>query len=227
MVPNMVIAQGGSGNGSSLRLRGIGSSSISAAFDHSVALNLDGVVVNRGRFIHNSYLDMRQLEVLKGPQSLYFGKSATAGVISITTNDPGDEFEFELGGGVETEYDGTFYEMVISGPITETLGARLAIGGSKNDELFENYSFDNDPNASFTPSATSNGNGAEKYYGDESTNMRLTVVWEPTDNFKAKLKYNYSEFDNSGAGTAYTEELCAEGCSPENSRSRPVFPRGR
>ncbi|MEK9821556.1 MAG: TonB-dependent receptor plug domain-containing protein, partial [Gammaproteobacteria bacterium] len=28
MVPNMVIAQGGSGNGSSLRLRGIGSSSI-------------------------------------------------------------------------------------------------------------------------------------------------------------------------------------------------------
>ena len=210
MVPNMVIAQGGSGNGSSLRLRGIGSSSISAAFDHSVALNLDGVVVNRGRFIHNSYLDMSQLEVLKGPQSLYFGKSATAGVISITTNDPGDEFEFELGGGIETEYDGTFYEMVISGPITETLGARLAIGGSKNDELFENYSFDNDPNASFTPSATSNGNGAEKYYGDESTNMRLTVVWEPTDNFKAKLKYNYSEFDNSGAGTAYTEELCAE-----------------
>ena len=45
MVPNMVIAQGGSGNGSTLRLRGIGSSSISAAFDHSVAINLDGVVV--------------------------------------------------------------------------------------------------------------------------------------------------------------------------------------
>jgi iron complex outermembrane receptor protein len=153
---------------------------------------------------------MSQLEVLKGPQSLYFGKSATAGVISITTNDPGDEFEFQLGGGIETEYDGTFYEMVISGPITDTLGARLAMGGSKNDELFENYSFNNDPNASFTPSATSNGNGAEKYYGDESTNIRLTVVWEPTDNFKAKLKYNYSEFDNSGAGTAYTEELCAE-----------------
>ncbi len=223
MVPNMVIAQGGSGNGSSLRLRGIGSSSISAAFDHSVALNLDGVVVNRGRFIHNSYLDMSQLEVLKGPQSLYFGKSATAGVISITTNDPGDEFEFELGGGVETEYDGTFYEMVISGPITETLGARLAIGGSKNDELFENYSFDNDPNASFTPSATSNGNGAEKYYGDESTNMRLTVVWEPTDNFKAKLKYNYSEFDNSGAGTAYTEEVCAEGAHQKTAAVGQLF----
>jgi iron complex outermembrane receptor protein len=199
----MVIAQGGSGNGSSLRLRGIGSSSISAAFDHSVAINLDGVVVNRGRFIHNSYMDMAQLEVLKGPQSLYFGKSATAGVVSIMTNDPGDEFEFQVSGGVETEHEGTFYEMVISGPLTDTLGARLAIGGSENDELFENFSFDNDPNAAI--------NGAEKYYGDKSMSMRLTLLWEPTDNFRAKLKYNYSEFDNNGGGTAYVEEVCPEG----------------
>ena len=117
MVPNMVISQGGSGNGSSLRLRGIGSSSISAAFDHSVAINIDGVVVNRGRFIHNSYMDMAQLEVLKGPQSLYFGKSATAGVVSITSNDPGDEVEFQISGGVETEHAGTFTELVISVPL--------------------------------------------------------------------------------------------------------------
>ena len=203
MVPNMVIAQGGSGNGSSLRLRGIGSSSISAAFDHSVAINLDGVVVNRGRFIHNSYMDMAQLEVLKGPQSLYFGKSATAGVVSIMTNDPGDEFEFQLSGGVETEHEGTFYEMVISGPLSDTFGARLAIGGSENDELFENFSFDNDPNAAI--------NGAEEFYGDESMNMRLTLLWEPSDNFRARLKYNYSEFDNNGGGTAYVEEVCPEG----------------
>lgn len=206
MVPNMVISHGGSGNGSSLRLRGIGSSSISAAFDHSVALNLDGVVVNRGRFIHNSYLDMGQLEVLKGPQSLYFGKSATAGVVSIMTNDPGDEFEFEFSGGVETEYDGTFYEMIVSGPITDTLGARLAMGGSDNDEMFENFSAENDPNALI--------NGAEKYYGDDSTNVRLTLVWDPTDNFSAKLKYNYSEYNNDGGGTAWSDEVCPEG-TPE------------
>ena len=86
MVPNFRINAGGSGNGSNIYLRGIGSSSISAAFDQSVAINIDGVVVNRGRFIHNAYLDMAQIEVLKGPQSLYFGKSATAGVISNKTN---------------------------------------------------------------------------------------------------------------------------------------------
>ena len=204
MVPNMVIAHGGSGNGSSLRLRGIGSSSISAAFDHSVAINLDGVVVNRGRFIHNSYMDMGQLEVLKGPQSLYFGKSATAGVVSITTNDPGDEFEMEVSGGYETEYDGFFGELVISGPLSDTLGARLAVGWTKNDELFKNYSADNDTvNVPIT--------GADKYYGDESLNTRLTLVWNPLDNFEAKLKYSYSEYDNHGAGGAWAEEVCPEG----------------
>lgn len=204
MVPNMVISHGGSGNGSSLRLRGIGSSSISAAFDHSVAINVDGVVVNRGRFVHNSYMDMGQLEVLKGPQSLYFGKSATAGVVSIMTNDPGDEFEFQAAVGMESEYEGTNWEMVISGPLSDTLGARLALGGNKQDERFENYSAENDlVNVPI--------NGAEKYYGDESFNARITVVWEPTDDFRARLKYSYSEYDNDGAGTAYAEEICPEG----------------
>ena len=169
MVPNMVVAHNGAGNGASLRLRGIGSSSISAAFDHSVAINLDGVVVNRGRFIHNSYLDMGQLEILKGPQSLYFGKSATAGVVSITTNDPGDEFEVEASAGYETQFNGTFGAFVISGPISPTLGARAAIGFINNDELFENYSAENDP-------ANVAINGADKYYGDKSLNTRLTLV---------------------------------------------------
>lgn len=204
MVPNMVISHGGSGNGSNLRLRGIGSSSISAAFDHSVAINLDGVVVNRGRFIHNSYLDMSQLEVLKGPQSLYFGKSATAGVVSITTNDPGEEFEIEASGGSEFEYKGYFGEFIISSPVTDTLGARLAIGFTQNDELFENYSAENDlVNVPVT--------GADKWYGDDSLNTRLTLVWTPLDNFEAKFKYSYSEYNNEGAGTAWAEEICPEG----------------
>ena len=204
MVPNMVISHGGSGNGSNLRLRGIGSSSISAAFDHSVAINLDGVVVNRGRFIHNSYMDMGQLEILKGPQSLYFGKSATAGVISITTNDPGAEFEMEAMAGYEVENQGYYGEFIVSGPLSDTLGARVAIGYAKNDELFENYSAENDPiNVAIS--------GADKWYGDESLNTRLTLLWNPADNFEAKVKYSYSEYDNAGAGTAWAEDVCPEG----------------
>ena len=203
MVPNMVIAPGGSGNGASLRLRGIGSSSISAAFDHSVAINVDGVVVNRGRFIHNSYMDMGQLEILKGPQSLYFGKSATAGVVSITTNDPGDEFEFQIMGGLDTELDGRYGELIISGPLSDTFGARLAVGFTDNDELVKNYSAGRDPQV-----AT---NGTREWFGDESLNTRLTLMWQPTDTFTAKFKYSYSEYENNGGGTMWAEDICPEG----------------
>jgi iron complex outermembrane receptor protein len=206
MVPNMVIAQGASGNGSNLRLRGIGSSSISAAFDHSVAINVDGVVVNRGRFIHNSYMDMRQIEVLKGPQSLYFGKSATAGVVSIATNDPGDEFEFQIRGGIENEHEGSFGEVILSGPLSDNLGARLAVGMTKNDELRQNYSYKNDPVAAI--------NGAHPAFGDESLNARLTLVWNPTDDFEAKLKYSVSQYESDG-GTMWQEDYCVSGSTPE------------
>ena len=205
MVPNFRINAGGSGNGTNIYLRGIGSSSISAAFDQSVAINIDGVVVNRGRFIHNAYLDMAQIEVLKGPQSLYFGKSATAGVISIKTNDPTEEFEAEFGIGTETEHETTFFDGVISGPISDNLLARLAFGTSETDELKENYSFGNDPSLALY------GNETKPFFGEESTNIRLTLLWTPTETITAKLKYQHSTYENDGGGTMHQEEYCVDG----------------
>lgn len=194
LVPNFQINHGGSGNGSNLYLRGVGSSSISAAFDQSVAINIDGAVVNIGRFIHNSYFDMRQLEVLKGPQSLYFGKSATAGVVSLTSNDPGDEFELEAMAGYEMEHDQTFSEFIVSGPVGDKLGARFAFGASQANELFRNIA----------PAA------AKQWRGEKALNGRLTLVWIPSDAVKARFKLHYSRYDNDGAN-GRTEEICPEG----------------
>ena len=46
-----------------------------------------------GQAFQVGFFDMPQVEVLKGPQALFFGKASPAGVISIRTNDPGDELE--------------------------------------------------------------------------------------------------------------------------------------
>ncbi|MCZ6640768.1 MAG: TonB-dependent receptor [Gammaproteobacteria bacterium] len=194
LVPNFQINHGGSGNGSNLFLRGVGSSSISAAFDQSVAINIDGVVVNIGRFIHNSYLDMRQLEILKGPQSLYFGKSATAGVVSVTSNDPGDAFEAEVMAGYESEHRQTYTELILSGPVADVFGARLAVGFTEAKELFKNLS----------PAAEND------WRGEESLNARLTLVWEPTEALQARFKFAYSTYENDGAN-GRSEEFCPEG----------------
>ena len=199
LVPAFNIYQGGSGNGSNLYLRGIGSSSISSAFDHSVAVAIDGVVANTGRIIFNAYLDMGQIEVLKGPQALYFGKSATAGVVSITTNDPGDERELIASAGYETETDATYAELILSGPLTDTFGARLALGTMDTDELFRNTS----------PWAHNQD------LTEESENVRLTLLWDPTDNLQMRLKVNSSNYQNDGPAST-TERRCVDGTAQDN-----------
>jgi iron complex outermembrane receptor protein len=207
LVPNFQIVHGNSGNGSNLYLRGVGSSSISAAFDQSVAINIDGVIANIGRMIHNAYLDLGQLEVLKGPQSLYFGKSATAGVVSVRTKDPGEELEIELMTGYEFNYEKLYTEGVISTPITETLGVRLAAGWTRADKLRENVST------------------AAKHHwrGDEAINTRLTLVWDPLESLRARFKLNYSKYENDGAN-GNTEARCVEGTQqPTNSTLGGVF----
>ncbi len=187
LVPNMQIHSGGPGSGSSLKLRGVGTSTISAAFDPAVALNIDGVVLSSHRLIVAGQMDMRQIEVLKGPQSLYFGKSATAGVVSIHSNDPGDQFEMILRGEYAAEHDGTRLEAVVSGPITDTFGARLAIAGGETDELRENL----------------NPTVKNKYRGEERSDARLTLRWDPTEDFSAKLKTTYSRHESDGPNTPY------------------------
>ena len=71
--------------------------------------------------------DLEQVAILKGPQALFFGKNSPAGVISITTAGPTKSFE--VGGRVGYEFvaDEVTGEGHVSGPITDTLGARVAI----------------------------------------------------------------------------------------------------
>ena len=194
LVPNMQIYSAGSGSGSAIYLRGIGSSTISAAFDPAVALNIDGVVLSASRMIVAGQFDTRQIEVLKGPQSLYFGKAATAGVVSILTNDPGDEFELMLRAGYQPEHDGTRYEAMVSSPLGDKFGARLAISGYDQEEFREN-TFPQTPIEIVPGSPIS---ASDDYRGRESTDARLTLTWDATDNLSAKAKIYYGEYEDDG-----------------------------
>ncbi|MDG1000507.1 MAG: TonB-dependent receptor [Pseudomonadales bacterium] len=181
-VPNFRVTSGGSGSSGSLRLRGVGSSAISAAFDSAVAFNLDGVMANTMRLVQNSFMDVEQVEVLKGPQSLYFGKSASAGVLSITSKNPGDEFEASISAAYEGQYDTMLTSGFVSGPLTEKVAARLAFQYKDTDELYQN-------------SAPGVVNPTR---GEESLDMRLTLTADITDTLAANFKYAISRYENDG-----------------------------
>lgn len=190
-VPNLVINQTGIGGGANVYLRGVGSSPVSGAFDQSVAFNIDGVVNNIGRLIQVGYLDMEAVEVLKGPQSLYFGKSTTAGVISIKTKDPTPDPEMILRAGYEFATQEPSALLIASGPLTDTLGARLVVGYSKAKQITHNTAPVLDPNL-----------------GDESLNGRLTLKWDPSETFEVTGKITLSRYKNDNPYFA-RQRICA------------------
>src|SRR5690606_4192349 len=133
-VPSLNVAIGGSGSGGQISLRGVGSSNLSAAFDSAVAFDFDGVQVSTMRIVQAGFFDVEQIDVLKGPQSLFFGKSASAGVFSIRSANPTQDWEMGGKASYEFEEKGKVFGGYISGPISDTLGVRLAARYTDIDE---------------------------------------------------------------------------------------------
>jgi iron complex outermembrane receptor protein len=90
LVPTMVAGKAASGSSASIFLRGVGSTALSAGFDQSVSfVDRRHADEPRPRDSALSQYDVQRIEVLKGPQALFFGKNATGGLISvIVTNSP-------------------------------------------------------------------------------------------------------------------------------------------
>jgi outer membrane receptor protein involved in Fe transport len=214
--PQFTIGRASNGSGAQLTLRGIGSSSTSIGIEQSVAVVLDGVYYGQGRVINEGFLDLEGVEVLKGPQSLFFGKNATAGVISLRTANPTATPEFKAQLGYELEAKELVGEFVGSGPLTDTLGLRVAVRASnmwggyfKNRGIDKNY-----PTTDINTGVTTN-HLAPAYDGDNPGTKeflgRVTLVYDPGSRLKLTLKANGSISDNNNNSWNYVPFGCATG----------------
>ena len=139
-VPQLQIDQGASGNLGTITLRGLGSTSVDAGIEQVVSINIDGVPISRGSAIAESSFDQASLQVLKGPQALYFGKNSPAGVVVLTSRDPADHFEGFARGGYEFETREAYAEGGVSIPLTEALrkakpGDTLQVTGTCHERV--------------------------------------------------------------------------------------------
>ena len=174
-IPAMNVSVGGSGAGAQITLRGVGSSFISNAFDSAVALNYDGISVSTQRLLQSAFFDVEQVAVLKGPQSLYFGKAASAGVLSLRSANPTEEWESAVKVSYETEEEGMTFGGHVSGPLSETLGFRLAAEYQEIEKFIE----------------IADGNPtADPDRGLRNLISRATFHWVPNDRVTANLKLN-------------------------------------
>jgi len=206
MVPQVILAKtGGGGAGASFTIRGLGSSALDAGIEQTVALNVDGLQISRGRLITQSFFDIQQVEVLKGPQALFFGKNSPGGVVSLRTAGPTDEFSGYAKMGYEFEADERFIEGAVGGPISDTLKFRIAARASDMDGYIKNNA-----GPLTMPSAPDYENPGAAHSRDPGTQeklARLTVDWTPTDDLDATLKLFASDLSDNGE-TGGTELIC-------------------
>lgn len=180
-VPGLNVQIGGSGAGAQISLRGLGSSNISSAFDSAVGMDFDGIQVSTQRLLQTAFFDVEQIDVLKGPQSLFFGKSASAGVFSLRSANPTDEWEISTKAAYEFEEEGYTISGVVSGPVSDTLGIRVAAQYQDIEKYVE-----------LEPQVVARDpdKGIKNFIG------RVTLHWEPIDNFTANFKFNYNKQDS-------------------------------
>ncbi|MCB2079044.1 MAG: TonB-dependent receptor, partial [Novosphingobium sp.] len=152
--------------------------------------------------------DVGQIEVLKGPQSLFFGKSSPGGVISLRTADPTDEFEMIVRAGYEFEARERRADFIVSGPLSDGVKVRLASTIGKQDGFFYNNAVGNPAYGSLSPT-TKRMTPAKDY------KIRGTLLLDPSDDFSARIKVNHVYDKTNWAGTGQNV-FCPDGTSSPN-----------
>ena len=231
MTPQLRIARGSSGSGASIAIRGIGSTFTSIGIEQSVAVIIDGVYYPQGRAINEGLFDLSQVAVLKGPQALFFGKNATAGVVALQSKNPGKEFEGSIRFNNEFESKDRTLEGALSIPVNDWLGIRVALQASEMDEGWIDNSA---PAGNGTYTTVDGFTGqthtfvnprAENVWPQEKTRYaRVTFAGDVTEQFSYNVKVGFSRFEqNSSTGGGELFD-----CSTLNGiahNSRPVAPQ--
>ncbi len=183
LTPGLLIGTAVLSIGQQVSIRGVGTTSFDPGIDQSVSLNIDGLSLGQGLAFSSGMFDLGQVEVLKGPQSLFYGKSSPGGVISLRTADPTNKFEVIGTGGYEAEAHTKRGELIISGPVTDTLKARIAGMYQATDGYYYNDAIGIPSLGGLTPRYDRMGHGNDYQ-------VRGTLLWNPTSNFDARLKVN-------------------------------------
>jgi len=119
-------------------LRGIGFNDTTLGVAPGVSVYVDQQPLPFSAMTRGAMLDLERVEVLKGPQGTLFGQNSTGGAINYIAAKPTDSFKT----GIEASY-GRFHELTgeafVSGPLTPTLSARVAVRGERQGDWQRGY----------------------------------------------------------------------------------------
>ena len=157
-------------------LRGVGSSAIGPGIENPIAVYVDGVYYPSVTTGLVDFVDVSQVETLKGPQGTLFGRNATGGLVQVTTRTPTQAFHLDadLSYG---NYEAGKGDLYITGGLTDKLAADLAVQASAQGE---GYGFNH-------------GTDKDIYKNDATVNARSKWVFDATPTTKLTTIFDYSQ----------------------------------
>lgn len=176
-VPNLNIVQGrGSSNATNIYIRGVGQPDALQTFDPAVGVYVDDVYYSRIRGTQFDLLDLRRVEVLRGPQGTLYGKNTIGGALKLVSRTP-DMGPYLNVSGTIGDYSEQALRLSGAAPLTDT----IAVGGAFITSTRDGY-------------VTDPVTGAE--YNDKDTlGFRLAAAITPSDTFRLDLAGDFSRDD--------------------------------
>ncbi len=174
-VPNLkVYNDSGENSAVQIVIRGVYSNGQTYMVGPSALVYSDDVLLDSYLSQGVAFFDAQRVEVLKGPQGTLFGRNATAGVVQVISNKPGDDSYAESSIG---SYGKTRFEGAVGGELTDSIGIRIAGFYEQKDGWFDNIS-----------------NGDE-LYDAEANALRVLLEFTPSDNVNILVKAQNVEND--------------------------------
>ena len=222
VAPEITLDRGFTGSGTSVSMRGVSSSSLDAGLEQSILLVFDGMEMSRGRILNDALFDVASIEVMKGPQALFFGKNSPGGVVAVKSADPTRELSGFARVGYELTSNHTrSFEGALSGPVTDSLGFRVAGFASKSDGYIENQDAGVPDLIRTAASGSTFVPAAQPDLGaEEKEAVRLTLKYDPGTQFDADFKLLLSRYRGQSLQSFDEVMACPAG------RTQPVTTGG-
>ena len=169
-----------------VNIRGIGApfGLTNDGIEQGVGIYVDDVFYSRVASATFDFLDVAQIEVLRGPQGTLYGKNTTAGAINITTRQPTFDYEgrAEISIG---NYGFKQAKAAISGPLSDTVAVRLAISTTDRDGTIYNTTT------------------SQSIQGQDNLGLRGQLLWQPNSDLAVTLAGDFNRQNADCCGTVY------------------------
>ncbi len=217
-IPNVTVKNGNFG-GANFQIRGIGSAAVTTSGDSGVAILQNDIYLSSPPTATATYYDLDDLEVLRGPQSTLYGRSASGGAVTIRTKKPDlDNYSVEAE-GTAGNFDGYESRGVVNMPlINGELGVRIAAFWEDKGGDIKNI---------YPSLALGAGSGVKSNINSRNDySVRGTVLWEPNDKTSLEVMVQYGNGADSRVRpvvqACHRDPSGILGCLPDHLAFDPV-----